>query len=163
MAGQGKIACARRLDLLYNTIGNGAGARSTTAGHFVQPGCLEVQMNALFLVTFFVTVLFGLGLALIPGLLLGVFGVSLDAVAVTLARLFGSALLGLPILLWFGRITRSRVLRKGLVFSMFIYFLASLVVLVLAMLAGQMNVLGWSLVGLHALLMVWFGYFLGKR
>jgi hypothetical protein len=120
-------------------------------------------MDTLFLFAFFVTALFGLGLSIIPGALLGVFGVSLDAVAATLARLFGSALLGFPILLWFGRISRSRVLKKGLVFSMFIYFLVSLVVLVFAMLARQMNVLGWSLVGLHAVLTAWFGYFLGKR
>ena len=120
-------------------------------------------MDTLFLVTLIVTATFGLGFTLIPVTLLGTFGVGLNAIATTIARMFGSALLGFPILLWFGRMSRSDDLRKGLVFSMFVYYLISLVVLVSAMLAGQMNGLGWSVVALHAVLAAWFGYFLVKK
>jgi hypothetical protein len=36
------------------------------------------------------------------------------------------------------------------------------VLLLIAQLAGQMNTLGWSVVGIHVVLLVWFGYFLTK-
>jgi hypothetical protein len=120
-------------------------------------------MDTLFLVTFVITVLFGLVFIIIPGALLGVLGVSVEAAGTALARLFGSALLGFPILLWFGRLSHNKILRKGLVYSLFVYFLISLVVLTLAMLNRLMNALGWSVVALHALLAAWFGYFLVKR
>jgi hypothetical protein len=120
-------------------------------------------MDTLFLVTFIVTALFGLVLTIIPGALLGVLGVSVNNVGATLARLFGSALLGFPILLWLGRISHNKILKKGLVYSLFVYYLTSLVVLTFAMLNRQMNGLGWSVVALHAVLAAWFGYFLAKK
>ena len=44
-------------------------------------------MDTLFLVTFIVTVFFGLGFTIIPGKVLGVLGVSVNLVAATLARM----------------------------------------------------------------------------
>jgi hypothetical protein len=44
--------------------------------------------------------------------------------------------------------------------SLFVYFLISTVLLIIATISGPMNVLGWSIIGIHVILLVWFGYFL---
>lgn len=43
-----------------------------------------------------------------------------------------------------------------------LYYLVSTVPLVIAQLGGQMNIMGWSVIGLHAVLLCWFGYFIVK-
>jgi hypothetical protein len=50
-------------------------------------------MDTLFLVAMIVEALFGIGFVLVPGPMLNPFGVSLNDVATTFARLFGSGLI----------------------------------------------------------------------
>jgi hypothetical protein len=119
-------------------------------------------MNTLFMVTMIVEALFALGFIIAPGAMLGPFGVILNDTATTFARLFGSAILSFPVLLWSARKSNKPEFKKGVVKSLFTYYLVSSVFLVMAQLAGQMNVLGWSVIGIHAVLLLWFGYFLVK-
>ncbi len=119
-------------------------------------------MNKLFKVTLIVEAIFGMGFVIAPGAMLGPFGVTLNAIATSFVRLFGSALISFSILLWFALKSNKSEFKKGLVYSMFAYFLVSTVLLVIAQLAGQMNALGWSVVGIHLVLLAWFGYFLVK-
>ncbi len=117
-------------------------------------------MNTLFWVALIVEALFGLGFVFVPAALLGPYGVSLDATATTLARLFGSALLSFPVLLWFALRSDKPDFRKGTVYSLTLFYLVSSVVLVIAQLANQMNALGWVVIAIQVILLVWFGYFL---
>ena len=119
-------------------------------------------MNTLFLVALIVEALFGLGLTLVPDAMMGSFGVTLDPAATTFARLFGSALISFPFLLWFARKSDKLEFKKGAAYSLFAYYLVSTVLFVTAQLAGQMNALGWGVIGLHLVFIVWFGYFLIK-
>jgi hypothetical protein len=82
--------------------------------------------------------------------------------APTFVRLFGSALISFPILLWFARKSGKAEFKKGVVYSLFAYYLVSTVLLVIAQLAGQMNAMGWGVIGLHVVFLVWFGYFVVK-
>ncbi|MGA2489394.1 MAG: hypothetical protein ABSF99_04300 [Anaerolineales bacterium] len=120
-------------------------------------------MDTLFLVSLIVSAVFGIGFLFIPGPMLGPFGVTLNATATTFARLFGSTLISFAILLWFARQSKVIMLKKGLVYSLFTYYLVSSILLVITQLSGLMNALGWSIVGLHVILMVWFGVFLFKK
>ena len=119
-------------------------------------------MNKLFKVALIVEAIFGIGFVIAPGAMLGPFGVTLDAIAMSFVRLFGSALISFSILLWFAFKSDNSEFKKGVVYSMFVYFLVSTVLLVIAQLAGQMNALGWSVVSIHVVFLVWFGYFLVK-
>ncbi len=119
-------------------------------------------MNMLFLVSLIVEAIFGIGFVIAPGALLGPMGVTLNDIATTFARLFGSALLSFPVLLWFARKSDKPEFKKGVVNSLFVYYLISTILLVIAEIGGQMNAMGWSVVGLHVILLVWFGYFLIK-
>lgn len=120
-------------------------------------------MNALFIVSMVVEAVFGIGLIFVPDRLLGPMGVTLNETATTFARLFGSAIISFPVLLFFARKSENPGFRKGVVKSMFIYYVASGVLLLLTQLQGQMNSLGWSVVVLHLLFTLWFGYFLIKK
>ena len=119
-------------------------------------------MNKLFKVALIVEAIFGIGFVIVPGAMLGPFGVTLNAITTSFVRLFGSALISFSILLWFAYKSDKSEFKKGVVYSMFAYFLVSTVLLVIAQLAGQMNALGWSVVGIHLILLVWFGYFIVK-
>jgi hypothetical protein len=53
--------------------------------------------------------------------------------------------------------------KKGVVYSLFAYYLVSTILLVITQLAGLMNALGWGVIGIHMVLLVWFRYFLVSR
>jgi hypothetical protein len=120
-------------------------------------------MNTMFLVALIAETIFGIGFTLVPGAMLAPFGVSLDQNAIPIARLFGSALLSFPVLLWLGRKSEAPEFRRGVLSSMVTYYLVSTVVLLITQLTGLMNAVGWSVIGLHLVLLAWFGYFFVKQ
>ena len=119
-------------------------------------------MNTLFLVSLIVEAIFGIGFVLAPGIVLQPMGVTLDEIATTFARMFGSAIISFPVLLWFARRSDDPGFRKGVVSSMAVYYLISAVLLFISQLRGQMNVMGWGVVVLHVVLTIWFGYYIVK-
>lgn len=120
-------------------------------------------MNTLFLVSMIVEAIFGIGFILAPGALLGPMGVTLNETATTFARLFGSAIISFPVLLWFVRKSDKAEFRMGVVYTMFVYYIVSTILLLMTELSGQMNAMGWSVVILHGVLTIWFGYYLVKK
>jgi len=119
-------------------------------------------MNALFLVYLIVEVIFGIGFLFIPGLMMGPMGVTLDETSTTFARLFGSLIISIPVLLFFARKSASSEFKRGVVYCIFTYLLVSTIILLITQLKGLMNPMGWSIVILHFVFMLWFGYYLIK-
>ena len=119
-------------------------------------------MNTMFLVSMIVELIFAVGFIFAPGFLMAPMGVTLGANATMFARMFGSALISFPILLWFTRKSASTEFRKAVVTSLFVYYLVSGILLLIARLTGMMNPMGWSVVILHVVLTIWFGYYLVK-
>jgi len=117
-------------------------------------------MNALFLVYLIVEVIFGIGFLFIPGLMMDPMGVTLDETSTTFARLFGSLIISIPFLLFFARKSASSEFKRGVVYCIFTYLLASTIILLITQLKGLMNPLGWGIVVLHFVFMLWFGYYL---
>jgi len=120
-------------------------------------------MNMLFLVSMVIEGIFALGFISVPGLMLGQFGVVLNDAATVFARLFGSALLSFPVLLWYGRRSVDMGFKKGVVRGLFMYYLVSTPILLLTETSGLMNAKGWSIVILHLVFLVWFGLYAFKR
>jgi hypothetical protein len=116
-------------------------------------------MNALFLVYLIVEVIFGIGFLFVPGLLMGPMGVTLDETSTGIARLFGSLIISIPVLLFFVRRSTSTEFRRGVVYCVFTYLLLSTIILFINQLKGLMNPMGWGIVILHFVFMVWFGYY----
>lgn len=119
-------------------------------------------MNTLFLVYLIVEAIFGIGFLFVPKVMMGPMGVTLDVTSTTFARLFGSLLISIPVLLFFARKSTNADFKRGVVYSIFIYLLASTIILLQTQLKGLMNTMGWSIVILHLVFMLWFGYYLIK-
>ena len=117
-------------------------------------------MNALFLVYLIVEVIFGIGFLFVPGLMMGPMGVTLDETSTTFARLFGSLIISIPVLLFFARKSASSEFKRGVVYCIFTYLLVSTIILLITQLKGLMNPMGWGIVILHFVFMLWFGYYL---
>jgi len=119
-------------------------------------------MNTLFLVYLIVEAIFGIGFLFVPGLMMDPMGVTLDETSTTFTRLFGSLIISIPVLLFFARKSASSEFKRGVVYCIFIYLLASTIILLITQLNGLMNTMGWSIVILHLVFMLWFGYYLIK-
>jgi hypothetical protein len=120
-------------------------------------------MNTLFLIAMVFETVFGIGFIFAPDLLLGPMGVTLNESATTFARLFGSAIISFPFILYFARKSANVEFKKSVIKSMFVYYIVSTILLLITQLKGQMNSMGWSVVGLHILFTFWFGRFLFKK
>lgn len=120
-------------------------------------------MNTLFLVYLIAEVIFGIGFLLSPGFMMGPMGVTLDETSTTFARLFGSLIISIPVLLFFVRKSKSSDFRRAVVYCAFTYLLLSTFILLITQLKGQMNPMGWGIVIIHFTFMVWFGYYLVKQ
>jgi len=119
-------------------------------------------MKTLFLAYMIVEAIFGLGFLFAPGLLMGPMGVTLDVTSTTFARLLGTLILSIPVLLFFARKSSGTEFKRGVVYSIFIYLLLSTILLLITQLKGLMNNMGWGIVILHLSFMIWFGYYLIK-
>ena len=117
-------------------------------------------MNTLFLVYLITEVIFGIGFLLFPGFMMDPMGVTLDETSTTFARLFGSLITSIPVLLFFVRKSQSTEFRKAVVYCAFTYLLLSTIILLITQLKGQMNPMGWGIVMIHFIFMVWFGYYM---
>jgi hypothetical protein len=120
-------------------------------------------MNTLFLVYLIVEAIFGIGFLFAPDLVMNPLGLTLDETSTTLARMFGSLIISIPVLMFFARKSASTDFKKGVMYCAFIYLLASTVILLISQLKGLMNSMGWGIVILHLAFMLWFGYYLFIR
>jgi hypothetical protein len=119
-------------------------------------------MNTLFLVYLIVETIFGIGFLFVPGLMMDPMGVTLDETSITFARLFGSLIISIPVLLFLARKSANTEFKRGVVYSIFIYLLLSTTILLITQIKGLMNSMGWGIVILHLVFMLWFGYYLLK-
>jgi hypothetical protein len=122
-------------------------------------------MKTLFNINIVVALLFGLGFILIPATVLDVYDVTLSDQGITVARLFGSAILAYPVLLWYAGRSDDPKYMKGASRALFTYWLLGTIFLIIAQLDNQLNALfGWLTIGLHIIMLVWYGiYIFSKR
>ncbi|MDX9812789.1 MAG: hypothetical protein RBU28_10395 [Bacteroidales bacterium] len=116
-------------------------------------------MNALFLVFLIVEAIFGIGFLFAPGLMMDPMGVTLDETSTTFARMVGSLIISLTVLLFFARKSASSEFKGGVVYSVFVYLFVSTIILLIAQVKGLMNPMGWSIVIMHLVFFIWFGYY----
>jgi hypothetical protein len=117
-------------------------------------------MNTLFLVSMIAEAIFGIGFIFIPALLMGPMGVSLDETSTNFARMFGTAIVSIPVLIFFARKSANTEFKRGAVYLLFTYMLGSTIILLIAQINGMMNTMGWGIIVLHLVFLVWSGYFL---
>ncbi|HEY6042235.1 MAG TPA: hypothetical protein VIX58_08900 [Anaerolineae bacterium] len=120
-----------------------------------------MKLGTLMMVKSIVCLVFGVIFVASPGILLALFGVpNLNESGVWMTRLYGSAFIGLGLLLWFIRNTSDSTVLRGVALAVSIGDGIGFLVVLLGQVGGVMNALGWSVVALYLLLTVGFGYFL---
>ena len=104
----------------------------------------------LFTVTAALMIFFGLGFLLIPGRVFLLYGVTLDAGGIMLARVAGSAVLALGTLAWSVRTSTDAQVIRHAATALVCFFLFKTAVTLLAQLSGVFNALGWTILVIDA-------------
>jgi uncharacterized protein YacL len=108
-----------------------------------------------------IVLIFGVGFLLIPEILAGIYGMTFDAAATLMARLFAGGFILEAIILWFARNTdRDDAACRGILWGVVVSNTIGFIVCLLATLAGTWNALGWLSVGLFLVFGLAFAYFL---
>jgi hypothetical protein len=106
-----------------------------------------------------VETIFGLGFLFLPSLLMSPMGVTLDETSLSFARMFGSLIISIPFLMFFARKSANLDFKKGVIYCASVYLFISTIILLINQVKGLMNSMGWAIVLLHFVLLVWFGYY----
>ncbi len=104
--------------------------------------------------------LFGILFVVIPAFSLSLFAITLDSAGLMMVRLFGAALLGLAVISWMVRDETPSKARHAVILGQCLESAIAFVILVIGILSGVGNVLGWIPTLLHLSIALGFGYFL---
>ncbi len=103
---------------------------------------------------------FGLGLLFIPIQLMAIFGVTLDSDGTMMARILGAALTAYGLTFWLNRnLPATDKAWHNLLLTSFIYNIVVIPIMLIAVLNGVTNAMGWMPFGQHIFLAATFGYF----
>ena len=106
-----------------------------------------------------VSVVCGLAALLAPAELAGIFGVKVDDVTTSAARLLGAAYLGYAATNWFGRDVRDSSAQRAIAVGNLASWTLSLVVTLIAIGTGLGNMQTWLLVAVEVIFAAAWGYF----
>ena len=118
-----------------------------------------MKLSNLMIVKAIVCLGFGVLLLAIPGLLMSLYGVTLQEGGILMARLYGASLVGNLMLTWFSRNDAGSEALRAAVLGLLVYDAIGLIVAIVAMLSGVMNALGWSVVATYLFFTAGYGYF----
>jgi len=103
---------------------------------------------------------FGPLLLFVSSQLLNILGTSFGPGAALTAREYGAALIGNFLLTWLARNAEDSIVRRAIIWNLFVYDAIALVFTLIIQLSGGLNVLGWGIVAVYLFFTVGFGYFL---
>ena len=110
-----------------------------------------------------VSAIIALTYILLPGPTLALYGIENDAAAISIAQYFGTAHVAFAVLVWLALRSREPSFLRALVVSFFVGDAIGTIVLLITVLRGIMNPMGWGLVGLSALFALGYGYCVLRR
>ncbi len=120
-----------------------------------------MKPKSLFVLNTIIALLFGLGFLLVPAAVLSLYGVSpLDPVTEVTARFFGSALIAIGLICWFGRNLQDPAALRAIMLGLVISHTTGLMVAILGTVSGVLNAFGWSAVILYLILVLGYTYLL---
>ena len=93
---------------------------------------------------------FGVGLLVVPGVVMGLYGVHLDAGGIFTARLFGAFIFGLAVMLWAARDAVASPAGIAMTRGQGIADVIALLLSAAGCFQGLLNAMGWTLVALFA-------------
>jgi hypothetical protein len=109
-----------------------------------------------------VALLFGLGFLFFPTRALGLFGTETFASTLLIARLFGTAMLGLGLVLWFAKDVGDVSLQKGMAIALLVSAVTGLAVTLLGTFSSHavIRTNGWAVMLVYLIFGLGYGYLL---
>jgi len=109
-----------------------------------------------------VALLFGLGFLFFPTRALGLFGTETFVSTVLVSRLFGTAMLGLGLVLWFAKDARDASVQKGMGLALLVSALTGLIVTLLGTFASHavIRTNGWAVAAVYLVFGLGYTYLL---
>jgi len=119
--------------------------------------------KAFFTISAIALFIFGLMALLIPVQYIGAYGSSLDTVGAFVCRYWGSAFLGMAVILWFAREGEAFKLIRGILLGGLVTTATGFLVALADAIWGDHNVMIWTSVILYAAFAIGFLYYLLKK
>jgi len=121
-----------------------------------------MNYRIMFALNSIVAFLFGLGFLFFPTRALGLFGTETFVSTVLISRLFGTAMLGLGLVLWFAKDAKEVSVQKGMGIALLVSAVIGLVVTLLGTFASNavIRTNGWAIMIVYVLLGLGYGYLL---
>ena len=111
-----------------------------------------MNYRIMFLINAFIAVLLGLGFLVLPDRILGQFGVDGYAATKLLSQFFGTAMLGLGLLLWFAKDVTEANLQKGMGIALLVGAAAGLIITIMGTTSGILRANWWLAMIVYAIL-----------
>jgi len=118
-----------------------------------------MKLSSFLAIKAIISLVYGIGMVLVPAAFLPLYGITLDPAGTFMARAVGATLIGIGLVCWFARNIADRAGLQGIILALFILDTIGFIVALHAQLSGLMNALGWSDVGIWLLLALGLGYF----
>ena len=118
-----------------------------------------MRLSLTMTVTAIGSLLFGLAYLLFPERIMSIYNIVLEPSNQWVARYFGSNLLGIAAICWYGRSANSGIALHAIIKGVFITTVIGFVVSIFEIINGAGNMLVWSTVIIYFLLSLGFGDF----
>ena len=122
-----------------------------------------MNYRLMFMINAFLAVVLGLGFLIVPNRILGQFGVDGYAATKLLSQFFGTAMLGLGLLLWFAKDVTDANLQKGMGIALLVGAVAGLFITVMGTTSGVLRANWWIALIVYAILGAAYGYLLFQK
>jgi hypothetical protein len=122
-----------------------------------------MNYRILFLINALIAVLLGLGFLIVPDRILSQLGVDGYAATKLLSQFFGTAMLGLGLLLWFAKDVSEVNLQKGMGIALLVGAVAGLSITVMGTASGILRANWWIAMVLYAILGLAYTYLLFQK
>jgi hypothetical protein len=122
-----------------------------------------MNYRIMFLINALIAVLLGLGFLVVPDKILDQLGVDGYAATKLISQFFGTAMLGLGLLLWFAKDVTDTNLQKGMGIALLVGALAGLLITVMGTTSGVLRANWWMALVVYAILGLAYGYLLFQK
>ena len=122
-----------------------------------------MNYRIMFLVNAFIAALLGLGFLIVPNRILTQFGVDGYAATKLICQFFGTAMLGLGLLLWFAKDVTDANLQKGMGIALLVGAVTGLFITVTGTTSGVLRANWWMALVVYAILGLAYGYLLFQK
>ena len=122
-----------------------------------------MRMRTLLAVNTFLATVHGLAFVLLPATALAFYGVTMGPAERLMGQLFGTGLLTVALMCWFGRGLGDAASQRMIAIALGVPYVVGAIVTLMATLSGVMNVNGWIGVAIYAGLAAAYGWALLAR